>query len=115
MKIRLLVLILSLAFGGQANTDIKTVVEALEISASNITLPTAPNGRLMFRPCSTTCNSKFVLVRLTPETAYFVQNKTLDFSEFRKAFYETRSSASDYALVTYAVESNTVTSISIGL
>ncbi len=69
----------------------------------------------MFKPCSKTCDKKFMLVRLTPETTYLVRRKTLNFAEFRKAFYEMRLGDDDYALVTYEVDSNTVTSINIGL
>lgn len=115
MKIHVFLLISSFALVGKINADITTVIEALEINSSNITVPTTTTGRLMFKPCSKTCDKKFMLVRLTPETTYLVRRKTLNFAEFRKAFYEMRLGDDDYALVTYEVDSNTVTSINIGL
>ena len=115
MKIHAFLLILSFALVGKTNADISTVVEALEINTFNITVPTATTGRLMFKPCSNTCDRKLVLVRLTPETTFLVKRKTLNFAEFRKTFYEMRASNDDYALVTYEVGSNKVISINIGL
>ena len=115
MRVHVFLLIFSFALVGKTNADIRTVTEALEINTSNITVPTTTTGRLMFKPCSKTCDRKFVLVRLTPETTYLVRRKALNFAEFRKVFYEMRLGDDDYALVTYEVDSNTVTSINIGL
>ena len=95
MKIHVFLLISSFALVGKINADISTVIEALEINTSNIMVPTTTTGRLMFKPCSTPCDRKFVLVQLTPETIFSVKRKILNFSEFRKTFYAMRSGNDD--------------------
>ena len=113
MELRKILLIMALAFGGLANADIVTKVAAVETITSNISVPTAPNGRLMFRPCDTACEEKFVVVRLTNGTSYAVNGQAVDFLEFRRQFFNRRRGGDDYALVSYETESKTVTSINI--
>lgn len=114
MNIRKLLLIAALGLSSLANADVVTVVNAVETITSNISFPASVSGRLMFRPCANDCDEKFVAVKLTPETKYVVRGKPVDFAEFRTAFITTRSRGDDYALVSYHVETSTVTSIIIG-
>lgn len=114
MELHKIFLILALALTGAANAGIITEVEAVETVTSNISVPTSDNGRLMFRPCADTCNEKFVIVRLTSETTFFVRNEQVDFLEFRKAFFDMRRGNDGYALVSYDVKAKTVTSVDLG-
>ena len=113
MDLRKVFLILALAAGGLAQADIFTKINAVETITSNVSVPTAPNGRLMFRPCDAECDEKFVIVRLTGDTQYFVNERAVDFTEFRRQFFNRRSRADDYALVSYDTESSTATSVTI--
>lgn len=115
MYLRKIILILALATGGYATADIVTVVNAVETVTSNISVPTTPNGRLMFRPCDGECDEKFIAVRLTPETMYSVRGTRVDFVEFRRLFFNMRRDGEGFALVSYDTESNSATSIRIGL
>ena len=115
MELRKIILILALALTGPASADIVTLVKAVETVTSNVSVPTSDNGRLMFRPCAEECEEKFVIVRLTGDTTFFVRSQRVNFLDFRQAFYNMRRGDEDYALVSYDVEAKTVTSVSIGL
>jgi hypothetical protein len=104
----------ALGLGVSAQADIVTVVDAVETITSNISIPTSTNGRLMFRPCSEKCDEKFIVVRLTPESKFIVSGQHLNFNDFRDAFLRVRQNGDDYALVSYATKTNTVTSVNIG-
>jgi len=113
MKKCKLFLILALGLSGLASADIVTKVNAVETVTSNISVPTTPNGRLMFRPCDSSCDKKFIAVRLTPLTTYRVNGKAVNFLDFRREFVNQRRNGDDYALVSYETETSTATSVNI--
>jgi hypothetical protein len=114
MYFRKFFLVLAFAVSNPAAADIVTVVDAIETVTSNISVPTTPNGRLMFRPCDGVCEKNFIAVRLTPETTYHVYDGAVDFVEFRRQFFDLRRGGEGYALVSFDKESKTATSIRIG-
>ena len=114
MNFRKTFLVFALAVSFAANASIVTIVDAVETVTSNMSVPTSGSGRLMFRPCAETCDEKFIIVRLTDSTAYFVKNQQVDFLEFRRQFFNMRRGSDDYALVSYDTESNTVSRVNIG-
>jgi len=114
MNLRKLLLILTLAFCETTSAGIVTVIDAVETVTSNISVPTSTSGRLMFRPCDAACDEKFIAVRLTAETTFFVRNQQVDFLGFRKDFFNMRGSNDDYALISYDTDKKTAVSIRIG-
>ncbi len=114
MNLRKFAFLILLGVCGFAHSQIVTIVEAVEVSRSNISVPTSANGRMMFKPCAGKCDAKFVAVRLTPATRYFVDQKPVDFLGFRAAFFNSGRGTDDYALVSYEKESNTATSVNLG-
>ena len=115
MDLRKILLLFTLAVSATAQAAIVTEVEAVETVTSNISVPTSTNGRLMFRPCAESCDEKFIAVRLTTDTQFFVKEQRVDFLEFRKQFFNMRRADEDYALVSFDTDTKTVTSIYIGL
>ena len=113
MNLRISVATLALALSLPAAADVVTVMEAVETTVGNINVPVSNNGRLAFKPCAGDCTADYLSVRLTPETAYAVRGKAVDFGFFRKAFYDRRRSIDGYALVSYDVKTNTVVSVRI--
>jgi len=113
MRIRTLSLLVLLGLSASAVADLTTIVRAVEVTASNINVPTTPNGRLMFKPCAGECNRDFVAVQLTPATEFRVGKKVTDFLDFRKAFFNRDRSKDSYALVSYDTKANTATSVEI--
>ncbi|MCB1845014.1 MAG: hypothetical protein KDI09_18760 [Halioglobus sp.] len=111
MKIRISMVLLALSLSLSAAAEIVTVVRAVEVSTSNINVPTSTNGRMSFRPCSDACDAEYLSVRLTPATMFQVNGKTTDFIGFRKAFYDLARDKDHFALVSYDTKASTVTSV----
>jgi hypothetical protein len=114
MNLHKITLIIALAYCGMANADIVTVIDAVETIPSNISVPTSPNGRLMFRPCASECDKEYVAVRLTENTEYYIKSQKVDFLGFRKVFFNMSQREDGYALVAYDTSQKTVTRITIG-
>lgn len=113
MKIRISLLLLALTVSLPAAAELVTVVRAIEVTTSNINVPTTPSGRMSVRPCAGECGAPYLSVRLTPATLYEVNGSATDFPGFRQAFYNLPRDKDHYALVSYDPESNTVTSVHI--
>ncbi len=113
MKFQTGLLIALLGIALPAMADITTLINAVETSTSNVTVPTASNGNLSFKPCADNCE-EIIRVRLTPETSYVLNGVAMEFIDFRREFYKLRRGSEDYALVSYDTEKNTVTSVRVG-
>ena len=113
MNVRNALMATMLALAFPAAADVVTVVEAIETTASNISVPVSNNSRLNFKPCPGTCKADFRSARLTPETRFVVNGQSMAFDEFRKAFINLRRGNDTYALVSYDTRSNTVSSVRI--
>lgn len=114
MELRKFITILALAFVLPVSAEIVTVVQAVETTAGNVNVPTSVNGRLSFKPCDSACEEDYVSVRLTPETSFVVKGQPVSFLDFRRSFFNLKRDADTYALVSYNVEKNTVTTVHIG-
>ena len=113
MNFRRIILVLFLGLSLSAGAEIVTLIDAVETSAASLSVPTASNGNLSFKPCADDCD-KVIRVRLTPQTRYVLNGVAMDFIEFRREFYKLRHESKDYALVSYNTEKNTVTSVRVG-
>ena len=96
-----------------ATAEIVTLIDAVETSTANLTVPTASNGTLSFKPCADGCD-QVLRARLTPETRFVLNGVAMEFIDFRREFYKLRRGSNDYALVSYNTQKNTVTSVRVG-
>lgn len=106
-------LIWTLAVVTPAVAQLTTLVDAVEVSPSQIHLPTSQNGKLSFQPCSESCDAEYISVRLTPATTFRMQGKVVKFTIFRRDFYKLRHRDDGYALITYEVDKSTATSVEV--
>jgi len=113
MKIRISMLLLALGLSMNAAADLVTVVRAVEVTTSNINMPTSTNGRLSFKPCAGECDAEFLSARLTPATEFKVDGSAQSFVDFREAFFNLPRGKDHYALVSYDAKSFIVTSVHI--
>ncbi len=113
MNFRQIILAAILSISVPAVAEIVTLIDAVETSTANLTLPTASNGNLMFKPCAGDCE-EIIRVRLTPETSFVLNGVAMEFIDFRREFYNLRRGSEDYALVSYDTQKNTVTSVRVG-
>ncbi len=114
MKLRNTIVALLLSLTLPAMAEITTLIAAVETSASNITVPPGPSGRLTFKVCEVDCkDAEVITVRLTPATIYEVRGETMEVIDFRREFYNLRRGSDVYTLVSYDTEKDTVTSVLI--
>ena len=113
MNIRKALIAVLLCLTLPAAAEIVTLIDAVETSTANLSVPTASNGNLSFKPCADGCD-EIIRVRLTPETSYVLNGVSMDFMDFRREFYKLRRRIKDYALVSYDTQKNTVTSVRVG-
>lgn len=93
--------------------QIVTKVNAVETAPANIILPANTSGMMTFRPCDGECDDDYKRVSLSSATTFTVNGKAVKFEDFRKEFAIIKRRPSSYALVSYDVATNTVTSIQL--
>ncbi|MGB5353894.1 MAG: hypothetical protein WBN32_09815 [Woeseia sp.] len=113
MKIRICAVLLGLSLCLPALADLTTMIRAVELTTSNLQVPTTPSGRLMWKPCSGNCKAQYESARLTAETRFKVNDAATDFLGFRQAFFNLSRDTDHYALVSYDPKANTITSVLI--
>ena len=96
-----------------AQTQIVTVIDAIETSPANIILPANTSGMMTFRPCAVECEKDYKRVQLSAGTTFSVNGKAVKFDEFRRKFAIIKRAATSYALVTYEVKTNRLISIQL--
>ena len=113
MRISKLWVLLTLVLCQIAAAQIETLVRAVETAPTNIRFPSADGGTLVFKPCSEKCDADYVRVKLTAATSYRFNGEQVNFADFLNNFMLRRNSDESYALVTYDVQSKTVTAIEL--
>ena len=115
MTRKTLAALLLLAAGqtAMANWQIVTLIDAVELSPSNMIMPASTNGLMTYRPCAGECDADYERALLTPNTVYSVKGKVVKFVDFQNEFAKARSSSDGYALLSVEVKTKTVTSIDI--
>lgn len=89
------------------------VVDAVETTPNNIILPATINGMVTFKPCVGECEEEHKRARLTATTKFSVGGVAVEFEDFRRKFLAKSHNDESYALVSYEVQTNTVTRIEI--
>lgn len=117
MKIRKLTIALLaalLASGASAqDRELVTLVEATELSPSNIIIPQSINGMMTFKPCADSCDEDYERARLTGDTQFVVNGRGVRFEDFQKSFALIKTNKDGYALVSVDTKTKTVVSIQI--
>lgn len=115
MKFRIFAAVLALCAAPTsfADFEIVTQIRAMELSPSNMILPASTNGMMTYRPCADECDIDYDRARLTPETVYSIDGKTVRFEDFQSEFAVIKGTKSSYALLSVDVNNKTVTSINI--
>ena len=111
--LKLAVAAIAIAASGIATAQIRTLVEAIELSPANMIMPGSLNGMVTFRPCADDCEEAFDRARLTPETQFFVDGSRVKFEDFNRGFAVIRQAKDGYALISVDTKTRTITSIKI--
>ena len=112
MKIKTLVsvtlLCLSLITAAQGDV----VSQAYEVALSDFRAPTTENGSATFKACND-CDTQ--LVRVTANTRYTLNGKTVRLVDFRKAIKRADDRETIPVIVLHHLESDTIKSIAVSL
>ena len=95
-----------------AAADFQTVSRAYEVALSDLTVPTSQNGRILFKQCSE-CDTESV--RLTPNTQFVVNGRSVGFDKFRSIATQTSEAESVPVTVLHHLESGTVVRLSLSV
>ncbi len=96
-----------------ANFEIVTLVQAVELSPSNMILPASTSGMMTYKPCADECDADYERARLSPETRFTVRGAAVKFEEFQEEFALARNDKDGYALLSVDTTTKVVTSIDI--
>ena len=115
MKIKTLLFVIALAGCplALAEFEMVTLVSAVETAPANIILPASVSGMVTFKPCAEKCDEKYERARLTSDTVFTVEGKTVKYEELKKVHAEIRSATESYALISVDVARITVTRIDL--
>jgi hypothetical protein len=112
MHIRKLLVTLLMTFSLSAAADFVTVEEAYEVALSDMTTPVTSTGSLVFKECED-CDSR--MIRMTRNTRFVVNGRTVDLKEFRKQVFQIRDRSHVPVTIMHHLESDTITSVSVSL
>jgi len=115
MKIRALIITITLACCPPVLAEFETVVlvNAVEAAARNVILPASVHGMVSYRPCAESCDEEYERARLTADTSFIVQGKTVKYEDFKKAHADIKNVAESGAFISVDVARIIVTSIEL--
>ena len=88
----------------------QTVSMAYELALSEIRVPATPNSGLIFKECAS-CD--MITVRVTANTQYIVNGRSLPLKEFRKAGFQVTNRDRTAVTVLHHLESDTIVSVTV--
>jgi len=95
-----------------AAAEFTTVAEAYEIALSDFRVPATPSSGIIFKRCAD-CDME--TVRVTPDTRYIVNNRSVTLKDFRKQVFQIRDRAAETIIVKHHLESDTIVSVSVSI
>jgi len=110
MKFKIIITAMILMFAFPATADFVTSARAYELALSDVTVPPSQNSKLMFKECD---DCDYMSIRLTPNTQYKINGRSVRFDQFREAIRGIRNADQTAAIVLHHLESDTVKSVSV--
>jgi hypothetical protein len=110
MKFKIVITAFMLMLAFPAAADFVTKALAIELALSDITVPPSQNSKLMFKECD---DCDYMSIRLTPETMFKINGRSVRFDKFREAIRGVRKPDETAAIVLHHLESDTVKSVSV--
>ena len=112
MTIKTIIAIALVSLGLSLPAAADVVSQAYEVALSDFRAPASANGTAAFRECSQ-CEQK--LVRVTANTRYMLNGKTVRLIDFRKAISQARNRSNVPVIVLHHLETNSIQSINVSL
>ncbi len=112
MNIKTLFAIALICFGLSAAAEDRIITLAYEITLSNFNVPVTANGGVTFKECA---ECELIRTRVTPNTRYAINDKTVRLEDFRKAVGQVRNPDEKLIVVLHHLESDTVQSLNVSI
>ena len=110
MNVKKVLLIALLTLSLPVAADFETVSKAYEIALSDFRVPATPSSGVQFKECAE-CDAR--IIRVTPNTQYRINGRSVVLKEFRKNVFQIRDRASTMVIVLHHLESDTVEAVSV--
>jgi hypothetical protein len=110
MNVRKIFLIALLTLSLPVTAEFVIVSEAYEIALSDFRVPATPSSGAQFKQCE---ECDYQTVRVTPNTQYVVNGKTVTLKEFRKRVFDIRDRAAATIIVLHHLELDVIESVSV--
>ncbi len=110
MHIRKTLMVLLVSLSLTAAADFVTVEQAYEVALSDLKVPVASTASLIFKECAN-CETKHI--RMTHDTQFIVNGKSVGLRKFRKNVFQVRERKSEIITITHHLQTDTVTSLSL--
>jgi biopolymer transport protein ExbD len=112
MKIKTLITVTLLCLSFAATAQNQVISQAYEVMLSNFRAPTTANSGTAFKECDD-CDQ--MTVRVTTNTHYTVNGRTVRLQDFRKAVLQASDRDEATVIVLHHLESDTVVSIAASI
>ena len=112
MKPRLMITAALLALALPTAAEFRTVQEAYEVALSDLRLPRAEGGTIVFKECA---NCEYVRYQVGADTQYRINGKAVPLVTFRAAMSKVADPDSEAVTVLRHVDTNQVTAVSVYL
>ena len=112
MKIKALFAVFLLCFSLTAAAQGRIVSQAYEVGLDDFRAPATVNGGVVFKACSKCEHQR---VRVTANTRYAINGKTVRFEDFRKAVQQVENRDEKMVTVVHHLESDTIKSLDAAL
>ena len=95
-----------------AIAEFTTISRAYEVALSGFRVPATPSSGIIFKECE---ECDFVTVRVTPNTQYIVNGRSLPLKDFRKAVFQVTHRDTTPVTVLHHLESDTIVSVTVAI
>jgi hypothetical protein len=112
MNIKTLLAVTLICFCLSAAAEDRIITLAYEITLSDFNAPVTANGGVTFKKCAT-CEQ--IRTRVTPNTRYAINDKTVRLEDFRKAVGQVRNPDEKLIVVLHHLESDTIKSLNVSI
>ncbi len=112
MNIRKTLICALLLISLPAAAEFTTISKAYEVSLSDLRVPATPSSGVIFKECA---ECDMMSVRVTPNTQYIVNGKSLLLKDFRKAVFQVTHRDTTSVTILHHLESDTIVSVTVAI
>ncbi len=112
MNIKILLAVALICSGLSVAAEDRIITLAYEITLSDFNAPVTANGGVTFKECA---ECEQIRTRVTPNTRYAINDKTVRLEDFRKAVRQVGNPDEKLVIVMHHLESDTIKSLNVSI